>query len=783
MNTKTNLPEWNPYDIGTEQALLGALLVNNDAFTRVSDLLIPGDFYEGVHQTLFEVISGLIEHGKLASPLTVGAFVANYELIDGVTVKQYLARLAANACTIINAPDFAKVVRELSDRRRIMDIAIGMAPSEATQAHQLASDAIEALDVIVASGSSALPAVDMGTAMSRAVDGIAKAYQNETKIIGIPTGLKDIDSKMGGLSPGDLIVLAGRPGMGKLQPLHSPILTPSGWSSMGEMKIGTRVISQDGTVVPVVAVHPHGEQDIYRVNFSDGRSTLVGLEHLWEVSSKHWQKPRIIDTKEIMRLLSRVRYKKWLHVPLFSGDGLNDGVLPVPPYTMGAWLGDGSVSKGMITKDDDYLFDRIRAEGYQVGPPNRSRAIYGLIGDLRKAGVANCHSWEKNIPPAYFTASKVQRTELMNGLLDTDGTVEPSGTLRYCTASKQLAIDVQRLARSLGAVCKISERITKHRLAYVLSIRHRDARQLITMPRKAARLPLRYQYDKLGLRIVSVDRVGREKCQCITIDHPSGLYITDDYIVTHNSAVLSCLLLHAARKGYRCMANSLEMSAEQLAERMISDTIFDFPGENVPYSALRTGNFHEKLFESIRDAALMNRALPIEIEEQPGLTMAQIATRARRLKRRGGLDLLAIDHLDLVRPSGRYAGNKVYELGEITAACKALAKELKIPVILLCQLSRAVEQREDKRPMLADLRSSGSIEQDADAVIFLYRASYYLENNQPKEGTPEILKWSEEVQEAKNKLVAIIAKQRMGPTGPVELFCDIANNAVRNLGA
>jgi replicative DNA helicase len=180
----------------------------------------------------------------------------------------------------------------------------------------------------------------------------------------------------------------------------------------------------------------------------------------------------------------------------------------------------------------------------------------------------------------------------------------------------------------------------------------------------------------------------------------------------------------------------------------------------------------------------MNAELPIRIEEQPGLTMSQIATRARRMKRSPeGLDLLVIDHLDLVKPSGRYQGNKVYELGEITAAAKALAKELKIPVVLLCQLNRAVEQREDRRPVLSDLRSSGSIEQDADVVIFLYREEYYLQHNKPKADTPEELQWTEKMADAKNKLVAIIAKQRMGPTCPVDLFCDIASNAVRDLGA
>ena len=134
-----------------------------------------------------------------------------------------------------------------------------------------------------------------------------------------------------------------------------------------------------------------------------------------------------------------------------------------------------------------------------------------------------------------------------------------------------------------------------------------------------------------------------------------------------------------------------------------------------------------------------------------------------------------------MRASGRYAGNKVYELGETTAALKALAKEMDIVVLLLCQLSREVEKREDKRPQLADLRSSGSIEQDADTVIFLYRHEYYLSAKEPQVGTPEYELWQNEIAKCHNKLNAIIAKQRSGPTGSVELFCDIGHNAIRDL--
>lgn len=454
---------WEPISLEAEQALLGAILLNNDAYVRVCDVVTAVDFYEAIHQKIFGVAAQMIDAGQKVTLITIRAFLDDHP-IGEITVGQYLARLCAEATPIVNCTDYAKVIREMADRRRIAEIARALFPTSDTDAGQLATEAIEALDAVASSTSASLPAVSMGSAMERAVGGIAKAYENGSRIIGIPTGLKDLDSKLGGLHPGHLVIIGGRPGMGK-------------------------------------------------------------------------------------------------------------------------------------------------------------------------------------------------------------------------------------------------------------------------------------------------------------------------------SAIASCILLNSAKKGFRSMISSLEMSAEELAERMISDTIFNFPCDKIPYSNLRTGNFHENMFQYVKDAAEMNAALPIRIEEQPSLTMSQIATRARRMKRSPeGLDLLVIDHLDLVKPSGRYQGNKVYELGEITAAAKALAKELKIPVILLCQLNRGVEQREDRRPVLSDLRSSGSIEQDADVVIFLYREEYYLQHNKPKADTPEELQWVEKMADAKKKLTAIIAKQRMGPTGPVDLFCDIASNAVRDLG-
>lgn len=457
---------WQPVAIEAEQTVLGCLLSNPDAFDRISGVLEPQHFFDPLHRTIFEIISTLLSAGKIASIRTVPSFLP--ERIDNLnmTAKAYIARIALEALPPQVAVEYAKHVREMADRRRISEIATQMVPDAATDAAQLAAEAIEALDtIIVSNASAALPAASMANVMVRTVDKIAQAYANENKIVGIPTGLRDLDAKMGGMQRGNLVLLAGRPGMGK-------------------------------------------------------------------------------------------------------------------------------------------------------------------------------------------------------------------------------------------------------------------------------------------------------------------------------SAVALNFIRNSARKDYRTLMFSKEMPADELGERMISDYIFDLPCANLPYRFLRTGNFHEQLFEYVREAAEAHSRLPIDVEEQPGLTMSQIATRARRYKRKHRkLDILCIDHLGLIKPSERYRGNRVNEIMEITGGLKALAKELDCVVLLLSQLSREVEKREDKRPILADLRDSGSIEQDADTVIFLFREEYYLSSSEPRPGTPEHLEWQQKIEAAHNKLVAIIAKQRMGPTGSLDLFCDIGNNAIRDLGA
>jgi replicative DNA helicase len=469
-----------PHNIEAEQALLGAILVNNDAFYRVSDFLEPKHFFEPLHQTIYETAASLIRMGKVATPVTLKTFLPADTDIGGMTVGQYLARLAAEATTIINAQDYGRTVYDMALRRDLIGIGEDMvnvayeAPVDFAPRAQI-EDAERKLYELAESGRYDGGFQRFSQALTVAVDMAAKAFQRDGKLSGIATGLRDLDTKMGGLQPSDLIVLAGRPGMGK---------------------------------------------------------TALATNIAFNVARAH------------------------------------------------------------------------RAE------------------------------------------------------------VQPDGTMKSVN----------------GGV------------------------------------------------------VGFFSC---------------------------------------------EMSAEQLATRIIAERT------GIPSSSIRRGGITEADFEKIRDYSIELQSLPFYVDETGGLSISQLTARARRLKRQKGLDLIVIDYIQLLSGSGKRGNdNRVQEVTEITTNLKALAKELNVPVIALSQLSRQVENRDDKRPQLSDLRESGSIEQDADVVMFVYREEYYLANKEPRAGTEEYAKWQTEMDLAHGKAEVIIGKQRHGPTGTVQLhfegeftrFADLATD-------
>ena len=220
---------------------------------------------------------------------------------------------------------------------------------------------------------------------------------------------------------------------------------------------------------------------------------------------------------------------------------------------------------------------------------------------------------------------------------------------------------------------------------------------------------------------------------------------------------------------------SLEMSSEQLSTRILSEQ------SRIRSNDIRRGKVSEQEFEKFIETSKNIFELPLYIDETPAITIAAISNRSRRIKRLFGLELIVVDYIQLMRSSGRKEYNRVQEISEITQGLKALAKELDVPVLALSQLNRAVEQRDDKKPQLADLRESGSIEQDADVVMFVFREAYYLERKEPNLGSIEHAEWRQKMDEISSLADIMISKQRHGPTGNVKVEFEAMYTKFKNL--
>lgn len=347
--------------------------------------------------------------------------------------------------------------------------------------------------------------------------------------------------------PVELVI--GEAGSGKAQPLNTPIRTPDGWKSIGDVLPGDFVTTPRGPS-KVVAIHPQGVKPVYEVTFSDGVSTRCCGEHLWNVQSEfHRNSGRPFKTKSLTEILAKPltmsnKHKPRNYIPVsgYVGKYLN---LPVKPYTLGALLGNGSFRDAYTANftchpSDVAIVNAMREEGYVLNEITSAKYRYNLIGVkntvFKELDLWGKTSLEKHIPEIYLESSVEQRIALLQGLLDTDGTA--SGSIVFNTSSKQLGLDVQKLVLSLGGTCSISLRQAPEKRgyarAYNLAIRLPLNIQPFRLERKLSKLKRR---QKPLRSIKKVELVGSEDCVCITLEDPTGLYLTENCIVTHNSTL------------------------------------------------------------------------------------------------------------------------------------------------------------------------------------------------------------------------------------------------------
>ena len=775
-----------PQSIEAEQSVLGGLMLDNGAWDRAADVLTEADFYRFEHRLIYGAIAALVAASRPADVITVYEQLQTSGKAAEAGGLAYLNALAQSVPSAANMRRYAEIVRERAILRKLIaasdEIATQAFNPQGRQVAQILDEAEGKIFKIGEEGNRTKQGFQsMDVLAVQLIDRVTELAENGAEdVTGVRTGFFDLDRNTAGLQPGDLIVLAARPSMGKAQPLDAQVRTRTGWKRMGELEVGDALASVDGRPSIVTGLFPQGEKQVHRVTFSDGRSAECCDEHLWKVHFRAWRAPRVIDTKTLREMLAKPRYRDRLWIDRAGGEFGHADALPIDPWLLGCLLGDGNLTgtgtvrfssaspeivervqaragEGMtVTHAGAYDYrivriDRGHSPGFAGAQPNPLRVA------LEALALSGLPSDRKFIPALYLTADRERRLELLRGLLDTDGWVEKWGSVRLSTASRRMADDVAALVRSLGGWCSVSvkqphfTRAGGMRIAglpaYVCHISHPEPRTLFLLSEKQARAPERWLRQK-RLTFKSIEASRTTACQCISVSHPERLYITDQDVVTHNTAfALNIAENVAVNEGLPVVVFSMEMGASQLALRMVGSQ------GRIDQQHLRTGRLGNDEWSRLTEAVERLSKAAIFIDETPALNPAELRARARRQARQcGKLGLIVVDYLQLMSGSGGNEENRATEIGEISRGLKALAKELQCPVIALSQLNRSVEQRPDKRPMMSDLRESGAIEQDADIIMFIYRDEYY--NKESKEpGVAEI----------------IIAKQRNGPVGTTRL--------------
>lgn len=350
-------------------------------------------------------------------------------------------------------------------------------------------------------------------------------------------------------------------GKGKAQPLDACIKVPGGWKFMGDMKVGDEVIAKDGSITKVNGVFPQGEKDIYRITFQDGRETECCLEHLWKIHKTNCiHQSKIVNTAELIRLKSLANNR--VYVDLIDPEITPDVDLPIDPYVLGVLLGDGHLGKYRISLSsaDQFIADEIsqklpeslhlrKIEGTYdwniVRKEDHRSTGNWLKENLEKLDLIEKQSHDKFIPESYLMASSAQRLALLQGLMDTDGTISWCNTPSFSSVSFDLASAVQYLVRSLGGLAYITVKTPSFtykgvkklgKLAYQVNIRFKKPSDLFRLPRKKELTNDNHQYsNSLRLGVENIEFVGRKQAQCISIEHPEHLYVTDCFIPTHNT--------------------------------------------------------------------------------------------------------------------------------------------------------------------------------------------------------------------------------------------------------
>lgn len=586
----------------------------------------------------------------------------------------------------------------------------------------------EALQELQSYNTDAAPEGDMRDDMEKIWVTYISKEENPDEAGGILYGIEDVDNVTNGIRPGELVLVAGFTGVGKASPLWTKVLTPTGWITIGELEKGSRIVDPlTGLPQEVEEVHDRGTMKTYRVNTRDGGSVLTAADHLWRVQTQYQKDGKslgdqfsVLTTEQIMHGLSKGRrYYLPVNAPVeFSPSD----PLPIGAYALGVLLGDGGTTVDVrITSNKEDEQEILTNFSQSVGIPHKivpySRGTVAVQGEehgdtslrdiLRSLGVA-CKSVDKRIPSRYLTASIDDRLSLLRGLMDTDGTVSHNGCPEFSTSSVSLMEDVRDLIHSLGGVTgKIRSKVPFYRNidgervpcteAYTIGFRLPDGIIPFSLERKAA---LVKPSNRSPYRVISsVTEEGEEEVRCITVSGSDHLYITEDYLVTHNSHTLVNIARNTMLAGKNVLMFTTETTREEMEIRIIArhsrEPKFKVPGgldsHEIMSGTLSSEN-KEALREVLKDFKSVDGGRLFMVQMPANGSVDYVYTKANQYNRKAPIDIILIDSINLLRASRRY-DSKREMLEDMLQAFKRFASSFDngrgVAIVSPWQMSRA----------------------------------------------------------------------------------------------
>lgn len=765
-----------PADINAERAVLGSVMLERDAIIAIAPWLPSEYFYLEKHAWIYEAMLSCYNRRIPPDLSTIADELRRRDRLGPIGGIAYLGELAAEVPTAVHVEYYARIVERTAILRRLIEVGGKIAGLGYQEDEELEAtlDRAEAELFTVSQRRANQEFVHIGKVVDAYFEQINYLNEHRGEVVGVPTGYRDLDELTGGLQPSDLIILAARPSVGKCVAAWTLIDDPVTGERLTiaeaiQRRLGTIYgVGNDGQV-RLAAISDwidSGIQPCYRVRTRTGRMIDVTGHHPF-LTARGWQPlhdlavgdkiavPRVVPTfgSDESWSLEQVRLLAYV----VAEGGLTS---TSPAFTRRKKEFPPCVWRWSRRYLAEFLRTLMSCDGSIDHVGGKPRLAFTVAAPALAADVQHAFTRFGFVTTYYQTKQGAWRVEMTDpasvlryqqeiGLQQTiiNGYPPHKDLVLVCDPVQQQNVSFTEWARRSGETTKHGK-YAGYNAHLNRSIPHTD---VLDDPCQRVLARSDIYWDE----IISIAFIGEHQVYDLTV--PDGANFIAQDIFVHNTSLALSIAYNVAMKAQGTVGIfSLEMSREQLVQRLLA------MHTGIDTQRLRTGNIHDRDLQVVMEAMGVLSALAVYIEDTPGLSIMEVRSRARRLQSEVGIDLLVIDYLQLMQ--GRRTDNRVQEVSEISRGLKALARELNVPVMALSQLSRAVEGRTSHVPMLSDLRESGSIEQDADIVMFIYREELY-DKETDKKGIAEIH----------------LAKHRNGPLGVVPLRFENNTTQFQNL--